>query len=163
MKPEHFEDTPISNPVINNQADMAALANEKLTLVVTPMVATINSLVDNLNGLSTTVYNGCVSMSKSIGGKVKEYAETMKTYNKSADDCQGLETVSVNQVHKKYIDDLVKKHDPLYNTLVTQADNFYTISYEDQDIELIKALTEISKVNSKLTPLIDKKVNEMLS
>jgi hypothetical protein len=144
-------------------ASAAAAANDKLSLIITPIVATVNNIVDSFNGLTSKVYDNSIAMSQKIGGKVKEYAETMKTFNRSADDCEGLRNVVINEVHKKYIDDLVKNHDPLYGKLASQADKFYKVPFEEQNIELIKIITDLSKSNNRITPLLEKKIQEMLA
>jgi hypothetical protein len=163
-KKETFEEKSLitsTDPTITSTN--LTVANNSLSLIVTPIVATVNNIVDTFNGLTSKVYDNSISMSQKIGGKVKEYAETMKTFNRSDDDCEGLRNVVINEVHKKYIDDLVKNHDPLYGKLASQADTFYKVPFEEQNIELIKIITDLSKSNNRITPLLEKKIQEMLA
>lgn len=130
----------------------------QLNLIVTPIVSGINNVVDTINEIPASIYSGCVKMSKQIGGKVREYAETMKSYHKSADDCEGLRNVAVNKIHKLYLDNLIATKNPLYNTLANKAEDFYKVQFDDQETEIIKTLIILSKTNEKIIPPLQEKI-----
>jgi hypothetical protein len=163
--------TPPNTNVSKNPNDLSQSTNNTTTtttqspinidLIITPFVSTINSVIDVFNNTSTKVYTGCVKMSNSIGGKIKEYAETMKAYQRTDDDCESLRSVNINSNHKLFIDNLVKTNDPLYKLISTNASNFYKTPFEEQDIELIKILTLMTKSNNKITPLLELKLADL--
>jgi hypothetical protein len=118
---------------------------EKMNLIVVPIVATVNTMVDSVNNTTQNMYNNCIQMSKKIGGKIKEYAETMKPFNRSADDCEGLRSVSINERHKLYIDDIRKNNTQLYNLLSRTSDILYAAPYDQQEEELQKFVVLLSQ------------------
>jgi hypothetical protein len=136
--------------------------DDKIGLISKPITHTVNNIVDTLNTIPTVLYDKTVNMSKKIKGKIKEYGETMKSYNRTPDDCEGLRNLTINKRHKLFMDNIRSTEDNYYQLLVNHADNFYNTDYQDQDVVMLKSLIEVSKYKKDIIPFIKEKMTELL-
>ena len=142
--------------VITSYENLEDIVKSKIHIVVNPLVNGINKLIDGVNEIPDKLYTNTMMASKNIGSKVKKYAETMTSYNRSPDDAENLKFVTINKRNKVFIDNMRSKNKALYNTYVKAAKQFYGIKFDNQEDELIKFLTTISKYNTQVNILLQK-------
>ena len=138
---------------------------------LSPIIMTVNSMVDFFNLLPNQLYTSTINMSKSISSKIKEYAETMKTYNRTPDpgdpdidpanDDVDLKSVMVNDRHGAYLDNLYTSNNPFFNLLASAAADFYKVPFDQQDDAIIATLTKISQSNGSITQPLAVKVQQL--
>jgi hypothetical protein len=101
--------------------------------------STVNSLITSINSLTKNIYDSTIDMSNGIKTKLFQYAETMRTYNKSKDDEEGLKSVMINKRHKMFIDNL--RSSQQYGSWASTADTFYGLPFEEQEAFIRKFLS----------------------
>lgn len=140
-----------------NKEDVEPIIEQKVNLVLTPIIISVNSIIDTMNEVPVNLYDKCVTMSQKISSKIKEYAETMRSYNRSKDDEESLKTVVVNQRHKLYIDNVRKNNTGLYTVLGKVSNEFYQVPFDKQDVKLMEILTVIGNYEPNVEALIKEK------
>lgn len=140
------------------KTESGPIIQDKVNLVLTPIITNVNAIIDTMNDIPTKLYSKCVVMSHKIGSKIKEYAETMRSYHRSPDDEESLKTVAVNRRHKLYIDTIRNTKKDVYSVLDTSAKEFYLISFDDQEDKIMEILMLIGKYDSKVNILVKEKL-----
>lgn len=164
-QPEHYYNVlesnkdPSSEP-LKASNDINAIIDEKLKIVTTPLITTFNLVVSTLNQVPHKIYDNSMKMSKTIGTKIKQYAESMAPYNRTADDEENLKMIVINKRHKVFIDDLTKNKD-MFRLYADFASKFYKIPLEEQDTELLKFLTLLARFNPSIEPLVSSKLQSL--
>lgn len=120
---------------------------EGAQLVIKPIVLTMNSIVDAINTVPPVLYAKSSKMSKAISMKIREYAEHMKSFNRSPDDCTNLQTVTVNSRHKLYIDAMSPAKRA---ALAKLASEFYGVPFGEQEEEIKKILLTLAKQDKRV-------------
>ncbi len=136
--------------------------SDQLNLIINPIVSSMNSIIDVFNEVPKNLYQKCTSASKTIGTKLQEYAETMKSYNRSPNDDENLKRgVSVNHDHKSYLDTMRTRKDVLYDVMRREAAAFYAVDFDKQEDELVIILSRLSTYHSAMQPALTKKLAEI--
>jgi len=144
-----------------NVSSLDDTIKDKVDIVVSPVIQTVNIIIDSINEIPAKLYKNSMTFSKKIGDHVKKYAETMTTYNRTEDDPENLKSVAINKRHKLYIDNLRKENSPVYQLLVNEANIFYSLKFEDQDAALIGSVTKLAKYNKEIVPPLQKKLQDL--
>lgn len=144
-----------------NVASLEDTIKDKVEIVVSPVIQTVNIVIDSINEMPAKLYKNSMTFSKKIGDHVKKYAETMTAYNRTEDDPENLKSVAINKRHKLYIDNLRKENSPIYQLLVNEANIFYSLNFEDQDAALIGSVTKLAKYNKAVVPPLQKKLQDL--
>ena len=119
----------------------------RLNLMITPLIVGMNAVIDAVNEIPNKLYSNSVGASKKIKTKIKEYAETMTGYNRTADDTDGLKNVTINKKHKIYIDSLPATS---FAYLTTVADKFYIAPFDNHEPLIQAILLQMSGSNESL-------------
>lgn len=123
----------------------------RLSLMLTPVISGMNTVIDAVNELPKTLYARSVGASKKIKLKLQEYAETMTGYNRSADDSEGLKNLTINKKHKLFIDSLPST---TYVYITKVADTFYGAPFENQEALVRVVLQQLSLSNDNLAKVL---------
>lgn len=152
--------------------DSAVVVTGPQTLI-SPLVSTVNGIVDFINQTPIQVYTNTITMSKKIGSKVKEYAETMTTYNRTPDpgdpdmDHQNgdptLQDVMINARHQSYIDHLHASDRTFFSLLSSSSATFYKMPFDQQDDALVSIVSDISNKNKNIQAPLQAKIQAMNS
>jgi hypothetical protein len=131
-------------------AVMNLVTRPEFDLLTAPLVSTVNSVVDTINELPKKLHSSVVDMSSSIGNKIKEYGETMQTHAREPDSPESLQSITVYEANKTFIDKVRTSNVAFYDALATQAEAFYKVPFEKQDAALEKVLITLVPFKSQI-------------
>lgn len=141
--------------------ELITTLSERVKILTVPVINATNSIIENVNDVSTKLWQNSIKSSTQIRSKLKQYAEGMTSYNRSPDDSESLKMVTINKRHKVFIDNMRRSNFAQFDAYSKVAQDFYGSSFEDQDIMLVTALAKLSKYHPDTTSLIEKKVKDL--
>lgn len=158
---DHFAENDGASSTVKDATDpnVSYVTQPQFNLLTSPILSSVNTMVDFINKIPNQLYDGSIGMATAIKSKIKEYGETMASYNKTPDDASHLSSIIINDRHKRLVDSWISSNDPLYGIVAKVASDFYTVPFDEQDSSLIAGLTTIATQNSKITPLLQAKLS----
>lgn len=141
---------PVGPPVVG----MNFVTRPEFDLLTTPLVASVNSVIDTINVLPKKLVSGTLDMSHAISSKIREYGETLQSHARAPDNPESLSSVTVYTANKEFLDRTRTSNSALYSVLASQADAFYDVPFEDQDKALRDVLLKIVPLKNQIAPLL---------